>query len=319
MNYLEYVAYKGRQIEIKNGELALINKGIENISEIKGLEDLTNLHTLYLYNNLITDIHGLESLTSLERLSLRNNNIKEIKGLEKLTRLRQLYLENNQIAEIKGLKNLTNLETLHLNNNQITEIKGLESLKVLQKLYLKDNPILKVLLEDLEGLYPDGNAKKPQRFVEYCRQQKRNEIKEKNPLQIKKALIYLIYATKDSDLLQIPKIAETLTNKPEIEDILYWEEDMKEDIYKYMNYNVGRCDMCVIFWAQNALSSKAVEMEWHSALKLEKFEIPIFRNGRRIPQLTIKLGVKFDKHNLSRLIEDIYLQILKRLNISDNG
>ncbi len=184
--------------------------------------------------------------------------------------MRGLYLENNQIAEIKGLENLRNLQKLDLHNNQIAEIKGLENIENLQALYLKGNPIPKKLLEELGGLYPDGNAKEPQRFVDYCRQQKKKESKEKSRSSIKNILIYVIYASKDSDFCQVPKIAEILTNKPEIEDVLYWEKDMKEDIYKYMNDNIGSCDMCIIFCSQNALNSRPVEMEWQSALKLEK-------------------------------------------------
>ncbi|MFX1258434.1 MAG: toll/interleukin-1 receptor domain-containing protein, partial [Promethearchaeota archaeon] len=74
--------------------------------------------------------------------------------------------------------------------------------------------------------------------------------------------VFISYATKDSNTFQIAKLAERLTKFPEIDDALYWEEDMHNDIYKYMNENVGRCDMFLLFCSQNALNSEPIEMEW---------------------------------------------------------
>jgi Leucine-rich repeat (LRR) protein len=89
----------------------------------------------------ISEIKGLESLTNLKELVLSQNQITELKGLNQLKNLQKLNLKGNQIKEIKGLENLTNLEILSLNGNQIEEIKGLEQLIKLRELYLRDNPI----------------------------------------------------------------------------------------------------------------------------------------------------------------------------------
>ena len=70
---------------------------------------------------MITEIKGLESLTNLRNLFLNSNKIEEIKGLETLTRLQTLYLDHNQIKDIKALAHLKNLQKLHLFGNPITD------------------------------------------------------------------------------------------------------------------------------------------------------------------------------------------------------
>ncbi|UCD01221.1 MAG: right-handed parallel beta-helix repeat-containing protein [Promethearchaeota archaeon] len=131
-----------------------------------------------------------------------------------------------------------------------------------------------------------------------------------------KNLIFISYATKDSDLFQIPLINEVLTAYPEIENVLYWESDMHDDIYEYMDDNLQLCKVFLLFCSQTSLVSDAVKMEWRSALKLDKKIIPIFINPEDIPPLlTTKLGVQFDTSEAYDSIENIYQMILKKLEI----
>ncbi|MBN1802100.1 MAG: TIR domain-containing protein [Candidatus Lokiarchaeota archaeon] len=133
-------------------------------------------------------------------------------------------------------------------------------------------------------------------------------------------LIFVSYATKDAEWFKIKEIAEKLVEKNEIENVLYWQEDMKDDIYKYMNDYLGKCDLVLLFCSINALDSKAVEMEWQSALKIEKKIIPIFNEEKDIPPLlTTKLGVMFKPWDLDVTIEEIYALILKKLDIKGIG
>lgn len=167
---IEYVTYKRRIcIFVLNNRLNLRNCGIEDISNIEGLNSLKNLKELDLSYNQISEIKGLENLVSLEFLGLINNRISEIKGLEKLKNLRTLFLHDNQITEIKGLGTLQNLESLALENNKITEIKGLENLNKLKVLGLELNPIPKQIIEELSRLDSSEGVKLVQNFVEYCR------------------------------------------------------------------------------------------------------------------------------------------------------
>ena len=82
----------------------------------------------------ITEINGLEALTELQVLNLSKNRITEIKGLEPLKNLIKLDLSSNLIAEIKGLRNLTNLKKLNLKENRFINIKGFENLININKI-----------------------------------------------------------------------------------------------------------------------------------------------------------------------------------------
>ena len=69
--------------------------------------DYEKVTTLYLGDNQLTDVKGLENLTRLTVLQLDDNQLTDVKGLEKLTKLNQLFLNNNpdltkaQIDELK--------------------------------------------------------------------------------------------------------------------------------------------------------------------------------------------------------------------------
>jgi len=150
---MEFVVYLGETYKVKAGKLNLSQKAIKEINEIKGLDKFTNLLTL--------------------NLSL--NQIEEIKGLEMLINLKELNLWNNNIAEIKGLETLENLIELDLGHNNITEIKGLGTLYNLKKLKIDGNLIHQDIIEHLGGLEITGIAKKPQKFVEYCSLEKKEQ------------------------------------------------------------------------------------------------------------------------------------------------
>ena len=159
-NYLEnYVQYKGKKYKLTKGlALNLNNKEINEITEIKGLENLTNLQRLNLRSNNITEIKGLENLKNLVHLDLCFNQISEIKGLENLNKLILLNLENNQISEINGLENLTHLNYLYLNGNNIS----LETFDYIG-----------------EGFSIFEYVKNPYNYVEYCRKLKEQKVMEK--------------------------------------------------------------------------------------------------------------------------------------------
>ena len=69
--------------------------------------DLEKVKRLFLDGDQLTDVKGLEKLTQLKRLDLYGNQLTDVKGLEKLTQLNGLDLRGNpdltktQIAELK--------------------------------------------------------------------------------------------------------------------------------------------------------------------------------------------------------------------------
>lgn len=138
------------------------------------------------------------------------------------------------------------------------------------------------------------------------------------PMQ-KASTIYLSYSTLDSNKFSIASIAHKLESLPEIERMLFWEEDMNGDIIEFMNENIAKCDVFLLFCSQNALNSEPVKMEWQSALKLKKKIIPVFINENDIPPLlSSKLGILFDKNNVDKTKMDLYYLIKRKLQITSN-
>ncbi len=132
---------------IKNlSALQVLNLHNNSIAKITGLENLSGLQELYLHSNSIEEITGLENLINLQVLNLHSNSIEEITGLDILSALQVLYLCNISIEVITGLENLSDLQKLSLRNNSISEITGLENLTNLQELYLNSNSI-----EEIKG------------------------------------------------------------------------------------------------------------------------------------------------------------------------
>ena len=126
-------------------------------------------------------------------------------------------------------------------------------------------------------------------------------------------LIFVSYSTKDVELFKIKEISESLTIFNEIYDVLYWQEDMNDNIIKYMSDNLEKCDVMLLFCSPNALKSKPIEKEWTAADIMNKPIIPIFIKSDHIPPLLkSRLGVEFDTFDLQKTINEIYNLILKK-------
>ncbi len=136
------------------------------------------------------------------------------------------------------------------------------------------------------------------------------------PIPVDRELIFISYATVDSPLFQIPRLTKILVSYPEIDEVLYWESDMHDDIYQYMDENLKLAKVVLLFCSKSSQYSEAVKLEWRSALKLDKKIIPIFIEPDDIPPLlTTKLGIQFDKSDPYTSIEKIYQMILQKLEI----
>lgn len=89
----------------------------------------------------ISDLAGLESLTNLEHLDLQNNDLigAGLAPLQKLSNLRYLNLEDNQLEQTTSLKGLINLTFLDVSGNVITDFSPLKGLTRLSTLYISGN------------------------------------------------------------------------------------------------------------------------------------------------------------------------------------
>ena len=129
-------------------------------------------------------------------------------------------------------------------------------------------------------------------------------------------VLFISYSTKDAEKYRINYIAEKLLEYEKVKKVLYWQEHMKDNIIKYMNDNLGRCDVMLLFCSKNALNSIPVEKEWTAAEALNKPIIPIFRESRYIPPLlSSRLGLVFGFTSIERNIKDLYDLIVKKMEL----
>ncbi len=126
-------------------------------------------------------------------------------------------------------------------------------------------------------------------------------------------LIFMSYATKDADFFKVKEIAEKLTKSTDIQDVLYWQEDMGDNIIEYMNDNLGRCHAMILFCSKAALESIPVKKEWTAAEAVGLPIIPVFYDVDHIPTLLkSRLGVEFDFYDLDRNVLELHSLILKK-------
>ncbi|MFX1294972.1 MAG: GTP-binding protein [Promethearchaeota archaeon] len=126
-------------------------------------------------------------------------------------------------------------------------------------------------------------------------------------------LVFISYATKDTNTFQIPIICEKLTKFSDIKDVLYWQEDLHDDIWTYMNKNVEKCDIFILFCSPAALDSVPVSKEWHAADALNKPIIPVFSSVNYIPPLLRpRLGLQIDVFDVDSNIKKLHELILKK-------
>ena len=103
-----------------------------------GLEQLTEFRAT---GNQIGNLTGLEDATQLMRLSLDGNELVDVSPLSNLTQLTTLWLDGNELVDVSPLSNLTQLTTLWLDDNSIEDITPLVGLVNLEELRLAENPI----------------------------------------------------------------------------------------------------------------------------------------------------------------------------------
>jgi putative cell wall-binding protein len=120
-----------------------LNANNNAISDLSGIEKLTNLKKLNLSYNIITNLEPLSGLTNLENLKLDHNiYLSNLSGIDKLTNLKDLNLDSDNATSLESLKSLANLESLELDfNKTINDITPIENLSKLTSLSLTNDDI----------------------------------------------------------------------------------------------------------------------------------------------------------------------------------
>lgn len=93
---------------------------------------------LNLDNENLDDLNGIENFTNLKYLNFQHNNIKDISELKRLYKLERLNATDNLIDDISPLKNLTKLEVLILDNNPVNKLFDSKYPTIKQKLNIKN-------------------------------------------------------------------------------------------------------------------------------------------------------------------------------------
>ena len=145
-------------LELDNSHELKSLKGIEELKKLKSLRmqdgvpahdfwRLEGIHTLEgldITNNNLTDLKGIEKLTQLQYLEAYDNKLKDVNELKHLKNLSYLLLDGNRLININALKNLTNLQEVDLSNNRLKSLKGVGNLKNLERLYVQGNRLTDV-------------------------------------------------------------------------------------------------------------------------------------------------------------------------------
>ena len=156
------------------------------------------------------------------------------------------------------------------------------------------------------------------KFISFItgKRQKQERLAEEYPKDVKlkkDLLVFMSYATKDADLFKIQEISSKLTATPEVKDVLYWQEDLDDNIFEYMNDNLGKCHVFVLFCSQNALESVPVKKEWTAADAMGKPIIPVFYDTNHIPPLLrSRLGMEYNFYDMDGNIHALKKIIFKK-------
>ena len=73
--------------------------------------------------------------------------------------------------------------------------------------------------------------------------------------------IFISYSTLDSEYFQINKIVKKLKKYPEIDKVLYWEKDSKENIVEFMDRTLKESNVFILFCSERSIKSAAVSDE----------------------------------------------------------
>lgn len=95
------------------------------LTDLSGLELLTNLQMLFISGNAIKSLQPIRNLDQLNTLIVNENELESLEGIEKLVLLEKLYCQYNQISSLKPLQNLINLTFVQCNFNQLKNFEGI--------------------------------------------------------------------------------------------------------------------------------------------------------------------------------------------------
>jgi hypothetical protein len=122
-------------------ECRILDLSLNQISEIRGLQEAKKLEELILVNNKIKEPNGLDGCIALKTLELPANELTAVPDLSNMPHLERLVLGNNRIRSLKNFKGGGKLSHLDLSLNKLTSLAGLPNLPNLTYLGLEENQL----------------------------------------------------------------------------------------------------------------------------------------------------------------------------------
>jgi Leucine-rich repeat (LRR) protein len=270
--------------------LKLVNTKLKVIPE--AIEKLTELETLILSNNQIKELpdsicnlkkltlldlgnnknltklpDSIGNLESLKSLTLTNNKLSSFPdSFTELQELGGLSIENNFFVEFpKEITKITNLSLIRLGQNQLSSLpESFCNLTKLNFISLSDNN-WKDEWKDIVNLDVAG-------IMNLCR--KLNGI-----------TIFISHAWNDQSIYKIIDLKDYLENNiieqkvtfnlNIINDVIICEEDVVEDIRKFMTENVPKSQLLIFIATENSLTSEACMYELFLAKKFGIDILPV--------------------------------------------
>ncbi len=96
--------------------------------ELDNLDGITALDKLEIFVftfHRLRHIEQIAHLTQIKSLFLFNNHLTSLEGIEGMSNLEELYFNVNQIDSLRRLEHLTNLKSLYCNYNRLTSLDGI--------------------------------------------------------------------------------------------------------------------------------------------------------------------------------------------------
>ncbi|WP_000827920.1 leucine-rich repeat domain-containing protein, partial [Bacillus wiedmannii] len=124
-------------------ELVLDNVELKNVDFISNLR---NLKAVKLTSNQIENLEPISKLDKLERVDISDNNVKDIRPLFTLHAVKNLNVSNNKLndASLQEIQQLKNLDVLKLNHNEISNVEAISEISMLNELELIGNKVVDI-------------------------------------------------------------------------------------------------------------------------------------------------------------------------------
>jgi len=264
-------------------------------------------------NKLRKKMNFVDHLLRENKLTMAVKNVNKIENIARshdlIDFLKEAEQKKNAIKK-QELENINRIKQTILNLS--TKFSRLQLADISEKSAIKDEAIIEEAIQDMirnkeiQGEYfQSSKALALDVAAPLISPEKENDLN-----------VFISYSTIDTDYFQISRLVKRLESYPEIDNVLYWEVDSKQNIVEFMEETLNKTQVFVLFCSENSMKSEAVKGEWQSAYQMVKRRlmkiIPVYEDEDHIPKLLWQmLNVKFTKDDFEGFIQKLHEEILR--------